>query len=48
MNNEVDCLALRAEARDRINVRVKLIDCALPNSVYEDEGLLIKSKTKKR
>lgn len=39
---------MRAEAKERINVRVKLIDCALPNSVYDDEGLLIKSKTKKR
>ena len=49
MNNEVDSVALRAEARGRINVRVELIDyCALPTSLYEDEGLLIKSKTKKR
>ena len=49
VNNEVDSVALRAEARGRINVRVELIDyCALPTSLYEDEGLLIKSKTKKR
>lgn len=49
MNNEVDSVALRAEASRRINVRVELIDyCALPTLVYEDEGLLINSKTKKR
>lgn len=33
----------------KINVSIELIDnCALPTSVYEDEGPLIKSKTKKR
>lgn len=49
VNNEVDSVALRAEAMGRINVRAELIDyCALPTSVYEDDGLLIKSKTKKR
>lgn len=49
MNNEVDSVALRAEARESINVRFELIDhCALPASMYEDEGLPINSETKKR
>lgn len=49
VNNEVDSVALRAEARESINVRFELIDhCALPASMYEDEGLPINSETKKR
>lgn len=49
VNNEMDLVALRAEARRRINVRLELMDySSLPKSVFEDEGLLIKTKTKKR
>lgn len=52
MTNEMDAVALRAfrpEERRGINVGVELIERrAAPNSLYEDEGLLIKSKTKRR
>lgn len=47
MNNEVDSVALRAEASGRINVRFELIDfCAPPEC--EAEGLLINIQTKNR